>query len=63
MKRRDILRLLRAAGLTLEEGGSHTRVLRDGKLVTTVPRHNEVNELTTRGIERLTGVDLTKRRG
>ena len=63
MKRRDIFRLLQAAGLTFDEGGNHTRVLRDGKLVTTVPRHNEINELTTRNIEKLTGVELTKRRG
>ncbi|UOK18049.1 HicA-like toxin [Gordonia phage Santhid] len=55
MKRRDIIKELRkiakAKGETLElsEGGKHSFVT-IGKLTTTLPRHNEVNELTAKGI-------------
>jgi mRNA interferase HicA len=56
MKRKDVMKRLReiakekAVALTTEEGGNHTLVLFDGVKVTTVPRHNEVNELTAKGL-------------
>lgn len=58
VKRRDILRKLKAAGLTLQEGGRHTKVYRDGVRVSTVPRHTEVKEAVARQIEKDTNVKL-----
>jgi len=55
MKRTDLLKKLRAIakqkGLTYDEseGGRHTKVS-VGDKQTTVPRHNEINELTAKGI-------------
>ena len=60
MKRRDVLQILDAAGFTFKEGGDHTKVYRAGRLVTTVPRHREVNELTVGNIEKRTGIRLRK---
>lgn len=47
---REIRRLTRGLDVTLREGGGHTKVLINGKLVTTVPRHREVNEHTAREV-------------
>ena len=44
MKRRDIIKRLRDAGLTFEEGGNHTIVYRDGQKVSVVSRQREINE-------------------
>jgi hypothetical protein len=55
VKRRDLMKELRdiakAQGLELvaTEGGSHTKVA-IGDRQTTVPRHNEISELTAKGI-------------
>lgn len=38
-----------------ERGSSHTIVRFDGVKVTTLPRHNEINELTARSILRTAG--------
>lgn len=37
--------------ITWSEGGNHSKVC-IGELATTVPRHNEINELTARSIIR-----------
>jgi len=59
MKRKDILKKLKAAGLTFEEGGSHTRVLdAQGNMVTAVPRHQEILETTAKGIFKQADVKL-----
>lgn len=58
MKRRDIIRKLEAAGLELREGGNHTKVYRDGQMVSLVARHREIPENTARLIEQQTGVKL-----
>ena len=58
MKRRDILKKLLAAGLTAEEGGSHTKIFRDGRKVSVVSRQREIDEYVVRQIERQTGVKL-----
>ena len=60
MKRRDVIRALEAAGFETREGGDHTKIYRGGRLVTTVPRHREINELTVGNIEKRTGVKLRK---
>lgn len=58
MKRRDIIRKLEAAGFTLVEGGSHTKVYKDGIYVSAVSRQREIKESVARQIERQTGVKL-----
>lgn len=55
MKRRDLIKQINAIakerGVTAEytEGGSHTKVTVAGRQ-TVIPRHNEINEHTARGI-------------
>lgn len=56
MKRTDLLQRLRQAGFTLKEGGEHTKVYDNDKLITTVPRHREINEITARAILRAAGL-------
>jgi len=57
LKRADLLRrinkIAKARGVEVvdTEGGSHTKV-QLGDLQTVVPRHNEINEHTARGILR-----------
>ena len=50
MKRKDLLKMLKAAGFQFEEGGEHTRVLKGNALITVVPRHTEVSENTAKKI-------------
>lgn len=57
MKRKELQRRLakiakrRGASITWSEGGNHSKVT-IGDMETTVPRHNEINELTAKGILR-----------
>jgi mRNA interferase HicA len=56
MKRRDIVKRMRQIArdkgvtATTIEHGRHTKIMFDGIRVTTIPRHNEINELTAKGI-------------
>ncbi|MEM6440354.1 MAG: type II toxin-antitoxin system HicA family toxin [Pseudomonadota bacterium] len=58
MKRRDLIRALKAAGLEIREGGRDTLVYRDGVRVSAIPRHTEIKKVIVREIERQTGVKL-----
>ena len=58
MKRRDIIKKLEAAGLTMKEGGNHTKVYRDGQYVSAVSRQREIAESVVKAIEKQTGVPL-----
>ena len=58
MKRRELVRMLKDAGLTFEEGGSHTIVYREGKKVSVISRQREIAEPIVRWIEKQTGVKL-----
>jgi len=59
MKRKDIMKKLKAAGCAFVEGGNHTVVFSaDGRRLSSVPRHAEINEHTTDAIARQTGVKL-----
>ena len=58
MKRRDVIRKLKAAGLEILEGTKHTHVLRDGVKVSVLSRQHEIKEPVVRAIERQTGVKL-----
>lgn len=40
----------RGVQIDTEEGARHTKILFNGTVVTTVPRHNEINEITARNI-------------
>lgn len=52
MKRREIVRLLKKAGWVITPGGNHDMATHPEKpgLKIPIPRHNEVNEHTARGI-------------
>lgn len=56
MKRKDLLKIIRDAGFIIKEGGDHSKVYRDNALLTEVPRHTEINELTARAILRKLGL-------
>jgi hypothetical protein len=62
VKRRDLLKALKAlakdkgGGYIETEGGSHTKVEFGGKQ-TTVPRRNEINEITAKAILKHMGGD------
>lgn len=58
MKRVDLMKRIakhakkNQASLETSEGGDHTKVYLDGALITMVPRHSEINEMTAKGILR-----------
>ena len=55
MKRRDLEKRLAAVGWSfLRHGGAHD-IWRKGTATIPVPRHNEINEHTARGILRTAG--------
>lgn len=62
MKRRDPIKRLKAhakaagAELLETEGGNHTKV-QIGDRQSTVPRHNEINEITAKAILKQMGVE------
>lgn len=58
MKRKDILQKLAKAGFTFEEGGSHTKVLKEGNYISAVSRQTEISIKIVRKIEKQTGVQL-----
>ena len=59
MKRKDILKKLREAGFTFQEGGEHTKAYdASGAYRTTIGRQTEIPEFTVRLIEKQTGVKL-----
>lgn len=52
MKRKDIMKRLKEAGCTFSEGGEHTLVYKNGRMITQVPRHKEVSEILAKIILR-----------
>jgi len=58
MKRKYIIRKLAEAGFEFEEGANHTKVRKDGRIVSIVARHTEINEMTVKQIEEQTGIRL-----
>lgn len=59
MKRKDILKKLREAGLIFKEGGNHTNIFNaEGKRLSCVGRHTDIPEAIVRLIEKQTGVKL-----
>ena len=58
MKRKDLLKMLKAAGYELVEGGNHTLVYKGKTFVDAVPRHAEINEFTAKAIMKRLGLKI-----
>ncbi|WP_338445974.1 type II toxin-antitoxin system HicA family toxin [Pelagerythrobacter marensis] len=58
MKRRDVIKKLKAAGFEMVEGGNHTKVMKNGRYVSAIGRHTEIAEPIVKAIEKQTGVSL-----
>lgn len=56
MKRRDLIKKLKAAGFELEEHGGNHDTFRRGKDIEQVPRHREINEMTAKTIMKRWGL-------
>ncbi len=56
MKRKDLLKMVKAAGYELVEGGNHTLVYKGEACVDAIPRHSEINEFTARAIMKRLGL-------
>lgn len=57
MKRRDLIKKLKAAGYgPVREGGKHSIYKAEGKPPVQVPRHNELNEKTANQILKAAGL-------
>lgn len=57
MKRRDLIKKLAAAGYRKErDTGDHTVYAKPGSRPIPVPRHNEINEQTAKGILKTAGL-------
>lgn len=56
MKRRDLIKLLEAAGYSAERNGDHTIYEKPGSRPVQVPRHREINENTARAILKAAGL-------
>lgn len=56
LKRRDLIKLLEKNGWYLKRPGSNHDIYTDGKRIEPIPRHNEINEYTARGIIKKLGL-------
>lgn len=56
MKRKDLLKMVKAAGYELVEGGNHPLVYKGEACVDAIPRHSEINEFTARAIMKRLGL-------
>ncbi len=59
MKRKEILRKLASLGFEIKEGGSHTKIYKDGVKVSVLSRQAEIKENDVRKIEKQIGVNLS----
>lgn len=58
MKRRDLIKKLSAAGYQKDrDTGDHTVYAKPGNRPVSVPRHNEVNEITAKQILKAAGLE------
>lgn len=55
MKKRDLVKFLKSLGAEFKEGGSHTKVLLNGK-TSVIPRHREIKKGTVIQIYKQLGV-------
>lgn len=56
MKRKDLLKMVRAAGYEIVEGGNHTLIYKGSTYVDAIPRHTEINEITAKAIIKRLGL-------
>ena len=56
MKRRDLIKKLKAAGYRLDRNGDHAIYEKPGYPPVQVPNHREVNEETAKAILRIAGL-------
>lgn len=52
MKRRDLIKKLKAAGFVFKEHGGNHDTYKRGTDIEQIPRHKEINEITARNILR-----------
>ena len=56
MKRRDLIKKLKAAGYRLDRTGDHTIFEKPGSSPVQVPNHREINEYTAKSILKTAGI-------
>lgn len=56
MKRRDLIKMLTAAGYKADRDGDHTIFEKEGARPVQVPNHREINENTANAILRAAGL-------
>ena len=56
MKRRELIRILKAAGYRLERTGDHAIYEKEGSRPVQVPNHREINEATVKAILKAAGL-------
>lgn len=62
MKRKVLEQRIHAAGFGIKSGAKHDGIFNaEGKRVSTLPRHKEINELTARAILKQCGLDVAKK--
>ena len=57
MKRKDLLRKLKAAGYRLDRTGDHSIYEKPGNRPVQVPNHREINEYTAKAILKAAGIE------
>ena len=57
MKRKDLLRKLKAAGYHLDRTGDHAIYEKPGSRPVQVPNHREINEYTAKAILKVAGIE------
>jgi predicted RNA binding protein YcfA (HicA-like mRNA interferase family) len=57
VKRRDLVKILEAAGYQLDRNGDHAIYEKKGGRPVQVPNHNEINEYTAKTILKAAGIN------
>ena len=57
MKRKDLVRKLKAAGYRLDRTGDHAIYEKPGRRPVQVPNHREINENTAKAILKIAGIE------
>jgi mRNA interferase HicA len=57
VKRKDLLRKLKAAGYRLDRNGDHSIYEKPGNRPVQVPNHREINEYTAKAILKAAGIE------
>ena len=56
MKRKDLIKILKAAGYRLDRTGEHAIYEKPGSRSVQVPNHKEINEYTAKAILKVAGI-------